>query len=76
MSYFTDQLNICPQFGSRNCLVRPFAAKKMLRHSDAPVFYIAQKVGMDNVSYFIKLFKKYEQLTPHSYRSIWNTDSD
>lgn len=71
---FKAQIGVTPT--EYLCQVRIQAAKKMLRHSDAPVYYIAEKVGIDNVSYFIKLFKKYEELTPYSYRNIWNTASD
>ena len=71
---FKAQIGVTPT--EYLCQIRIQNAKKMLRHSDAPIYYIAQSVGIDNVSYFIKLFKKYEQLTPYSYRNIWNPSAD
>lgn len=52
--------------------VRVRAAKELLRKTNIPVNEIARKVGIENVSYFIKLFKKYEQFTPLVFRNKWN----
>jgi AraC-like DNA-binding protein len=52
--------------------VRIQAAKEILRKSNTPIHEVAKMVGVDNISYFIKLFKKYEQLTPHAYRNKWS----
>ena len=48
-------------------------AKEMLRKTDEPISTIACRVGISNVSYFIKLFKKYEQFTPLAFRNKWRT---
>lgn len=47
------------------------AAKSLLRKSTTPVNEIAGSLGFDNVSYFIKLFKKIEGVTPYQYRTNW-----
>ena len=52
--------------------VRVRVAKEMLRRTDDPVSEIARSVGISNVSYFIKLFKKYEQSTPLAFRNKWS----
>ena len=49
-------------------------ARELLRYSDLTVNEIAYKVGMDNVSHFINLFKKSENLTPGSFKRIWNQE--
>lgn len=46
-------------------------AKQLLTNTDLPVAEIASKVGIDNVSHFINLFKKREDITPHSFRKKW-----
>lgn len=51
--------------------VRIQSAKELLRRTDAPVRDIARMVGIDNFSYFIKLFKKYESFTPLDFRKKW-----
>ena len=51
--------------------VRIQAAKDLLRRTNEPVREIAREVGIDNFSYFIKLFKKYEQFTPLAFRNKW-----
>lgn len=53
------------------CHVRIRAAKVLLRRSVVPISEVARLVGIDNTSYFIKLFKKYEQFTPLAFRSKW-----
>lgn len=47
------------------------AAKSLLRKSATPVNEIAASLGFDNVSYFIRLFKKIEGVTPYKYRANW-----
>ena len=51
--------------------VRIQSAKELLRRTDAPVRDVARMVGIDNFSYFIKLFKKYESFTPLDFRKKW-----
>ncbi|AST90560.1 MULTISPECIES: AraC family transcriptional regulator [Sutcliffiella] len=45
-------------------------AKRMLVQSDEKVATIAKEVGIDDVTYFSKLFKKEEGLTPLEYRRL------
>lgn len=46
-------------------------AKYMLRFSDATIESIAFDCGFQNAGYFIKVFKKYEGITPAEYRKKW-----
>lgn len=71
---FKEQIGVTPS--DYLCQIRIQNAKKLLRYSDAPIYHIAENVGISNVSYFIKLFKKYEGVTPHSYRNLWNHTSE
>lgn len=48
-------------------------AKELLKYSDIPVSAIAFKAGIDNVSHFINLFKKREEITPLSFRKKWKS---
>lgn len=43
-------------------------ARKMILEQDICVADVSQKVGYNNVSYFIKLFQKYTGTTPAKYR--------
>lgn len=43
-------------------------AKRILEESNMPIAEVALSVGYDNFSYFSKLFKKYEGITPSEYR--------
>lgn len=45
------------------------SAKDMLSASDLTVFDIAEKVGIQNYTYFCRLFKKHCHYTPTEYRS-------
>ena len=56
--------------------VRIQAAKELLRRTEESVGNVAAMVGIDNVSYFIKLFKKYEQFTPLAFRNKWGKPKD
>lgn len=49
-------------------VVRLQHAKELLESTDLKSYEIAFKVGYDNPSYFSKLFKKYENMTPNEYR--------
>ena len=49
--------------------VRLKHAKELLKNSDLRSYEIAFEVGYDNPSYFSKLFKKYENMTPGEYRN-------
>ncbi len=46
-------------------------AKELLRATDNSVAEIACDVGIQNVSYFINVFRKMEGSTPAQYRSNW-----
>lgn len=48
-------------------------AKELLKYSDASVGEIAYRIGMNNVSHFINLFKAREHNTPLAYRNEWRT---
>lgn len=43
-------------------------AKKLLEETDMKTYEIAFQVGYDNPSYFSKIFKKLESVTPNEYR--------
>ncbi|WP_182201341.1 response regulator transcription factor [Paraliobacillus salinarum] len=43
-------------------------AKELLLETDMKSYEISFQVGYDNPSYFSKLFKKYEEMTPNEYR--------
>ena len=45
-------------------------AKKALLETDNTVTQIAAEVGMDNVGYFIRTFKKVYSITPKQFRNI------
>lgn len=49
-------------------VVRLQHAKELLENTDLKSYEIAFQVGYDNPSYFSKLFKKYENMTPNEYR--------
>ena len=44
-------------------------SKELLRHKELRLTDIAQKVGFEDQSYFTKVFKKLEGVTPLRYRS-------
>lgn len=46
-------------------------AKELLRSSKLPIGEIAYSIGMENLGYFTRLFKKQEGMTPHEYRKLW-----
>ncbi|MCM1145760.1 MAG: AraC family transcriptional regulator, partial [Lachnoclostridium sp.] len=46
-------------------------AKAMLRFTNASVESIALECGFQDTGYFIKVFKKYENMTPLDYRKKW-----
>ncbi|HYH05159.1 MAG TPA: helix-turn-helix transcriptional regulator, partial [Bacillota bacterium] len=43
-------------------------AKRLLKDTDLPIIEIAFNLGFNNASYFNKLFKQYEDMTPSEYR--------
>ncbi len=52
-------------------LLRIVHAKELLRTTQKSVSEIAYAVGFENISYFSRLFKRQEGLTPQSYRRLW-----
>lgn len=46
-------------------------AKKQLRFTSLPLDVIARECGLSDTSYFVKVFKNAEGLTPGEYRSRW-----
>ena len=48
-------------------------AKELLRATDLPVSEVAYRVGMENTSYFISVFRSREGATPNKYRKSWST---
>ncbi len=49
-------------------IIRLQHAKQLLEETDLKSYEIAFKVGYDNPSYFSKIFRKYENMTPNEYR--------
>ena len=47
-------------------------AKELLRATDLPVSEVAYRVGMENTSYFISVFRAREGATPQQYRPRWS----
>ncbi|GLU52547.1 hypothetical protein Dfri01_20080 [Dyadobacter frigoris] len=45
-------------------------AKVLLCQSDLPIGEVAQEVGFEDQSYFTRLFKKYEGVTPSDFRKM------
>lgn len=45
-------------------------AKKLLSYTDMQVSEISMELGYDDVSYFIRMFRKFEKLTPLSFRKL------
>lgn len=44
------------------------AAKELLLHSDIKTYKIAEEIGITNIQYFCRLFKKYTDISPSEYR--------
>lgn len=63
---FNDNLGITVNLYITDCRLN--CAKELLLETDEPVYKIAQNVGIDNYTYFCKLFKKKNGVTPTEYR--------
>ncbi len=48
-------------------------AKELMRTTNKSISEIAYQVGVENLGYFTRLFKKHEGLTPQEYRQLWPT---
>ncbi|WP_196886188.1 AraC family transcriptional regulator [Aureivirga sp. CE67] len=44
-------------------------AKRLLIHTDIPISETALKLGYDDYSYFSRVFKKYENMTPKTFKN-------
>lgn len=51
--------------------LRMTRAKELMRTTHRSISEIAYEVGVDNLGYFTRLFKKQEGLTPQQYRKLW-----
>ncbi|WP_042274321.1 PocR ligand-binding domain-containing protein [[Clostridium] dakarense] len=49
-------------------------AKEMLEKTDIPVNEISEELGFNEAGYFIKIFKKYEGVTPSVYRKYYKNN--
>ena len=47
-------------------------AELLLLSTDIPIKQIARDLGYEDLSYFIRLFRKYANKTPQHYRSMTN----
>nr|WP_253806583.1 helix-turn-helix domain-containing protein [Paenibacillus polymyxa] len=43
-------------------------AKQLLEVTDMPISQISDELGFNESGYFIKIFKKFEEITPSLYR--------
>ncbi len=51
-------------------------AKELLRFTDKPIYEIAELLNYENTEYFIALFKRYEGITPLSFRKKWKQQAE
>lgn len=56
-------------------LERMARGKELLKYSDLPIAEIATRIGIQNTSHFINLFRDREHVTPLNYRKLWRDDS-
>ena len=52
------------------------AAKSYLRLSDMSLQEITERIGFEGESYFCRIFKKYEGLTPTQYRNVFTEKNE
>lgn len=53
-------------------MIRIIHAQEMLKKTNHPVIYIAQSVGIPNITYFNRVFKNHCGITPRQYRNSEN----
>ncbi|WP_090909517.1 helix-turn-helix domain-containing protein [Paenibacillus sp. cl141a] len=46
-------------------------AKRLLESTDSPIHPVSDDLGFCDTGYFIKTFKKFENLTPAVYRNMY-----
>lgn len=63
---FTSQMG--ENFSSYKTRLKIEYAKKLLETTDMPVSSISETLGFNDDGYFIKVFKKFENITPAKYR--------
>lgn len=51
--------------------LRMTQAKELIRTTYKSIGEIAREVGIENLGYFTRLFKKQEGMTPHEYSKLW-----
>jgi AraC-like DNA-binding protein len=51
-------------------------AKRLLSISDMPVQAIAEHVGYNEATYFCKVFKRYERMSPTAYRQLYQCNGE
>ena len=66
---YTLETTVCDYITER----RIIKAKKLLSSTEKTILFIAEECGINNYTYFIKLFKKQTGITPYQYR-INNSD--
>ena len=54
--------------------LRMTQAKELLRNSRKTIGEIAAEVGIENLGYFSRLFKKQEGMSPRDYSKLWPTN--
>lgn len=77
--YFVSKFHLSREFkkltgstiGSYLTTLRVSHAKKQLRFTTLPLDAIAGECGFSDTSYFVKVFKHAEGMTPGEYRSRW-----
>lgn len=72
-SYFSHlfQQEMGQSFSHYLAKKKVFWARELLEHTDDSVETISEKLGFTSAAYFIKVFKRWEGLTPCSYRSYY-----
>lgn len=53
--------------------IRISRAKELLRMTRIPVSAIAEETGIENTSYFIRIFRDHEGMTPAEFRRTWRS---
>ncbi|MEG1755177.1 MAG: AraC family transcriptional regulator [Clostridia bacterium] len=53
--------------------IRISRAKELLRMTEIPVSAVAEETGIESSSYFIRIFREHEKMTPAEYRRTWRS---